>query len=282
MWYYYSMPTILDGRPIKEERRETLKTAVASLGFIPTLAIIQVGKREDSTAYITQKKTFGKEIGVNVEHDLFPENADQDDIVAKIKEYNENKNIHGIIVQMPLPIHIDRGFVVDAIDPKKDVDGLTAPNLKYLFEGREGGFMPATSRGIISLLEYYDISLEGKKVTIVGRSSLVGKPTLLALLNENATVTVCHSQTQNLKDHTQSADILIVAIGKPKFITHEYVSAKQVVVDVGINMVEGKMVGDVDFDAVADIVGAISPVPGGAGQMTVVSLYENLLKAAML
>ena len=291
------MAQLLDGRIIKAERKEKLKADIARLGFVPALAIIQVGKREDSSAYIEQKKAFGKEVGARVEHITFPENADEDDIVLKIKELNGDKSIRGIIVQIPLPVSIDRDFVIDSIDPKKDVDGLTATSLKYLYEGREGGFIPATTLGILTLLEYYNIPLEGRKVTLLGRSSLVGKPTMLALLNENATVTVCHSLTQNLKDHTRTADILIVAIGRPKFVDHEYVSGGQIVIDIGINAVDRKLdeeiepagkkpgaslVGDVDFDDVEELAGAITPVPGGVGQMTVVSLFENLLKASVL
>ncbi len=276
------MPHLLSGRIIKQERKKALQEAVKALGFAPTLAIIQVGKREDSSAYIAGKKQFASEIGAQTEHISFPENAHQDDIIAKIAELNTDKTIHGIIVQIPLPAHIDRDAVIDTINPKKDVDGLTAVNVKYLFEGKEGGFVPATTLGILELLEYYSIPLEGKKVTIVGRSSLVGKPTLLALINENATVTICHRHTADLKEHTKAADILIVAIGKPNFITADFVSPGQVIIDVGINLIDGKMTGDVDTASVEKVVAAITPVPGGIGQMTVVALFENLLQATVL
>lgn len=286
------MATVLDGRVIKEARKEKLKAAIIDAGVTPGLAIIQIGSREDSNAYILQKKNFATEIGAKVEHVQFPEHSHEHDIIAKITELNQNPAIHGIIVQIPLPAELDQDRITNAIDPKKDIDGMTARSLKCLYEGREDGFVPATTLGILTLLEYYKISLEGKRVTLIGRSSLVGKPTALALLNENATVTVCHSLTQNLAQHTQSAEILIVAIGKPQFINHEYVSPGQVVIDVGINMIDHKLqeeidtgdkklVGDVDYYAVEDIVGAITPVPGGVGQMTVLSLYENLLKAVM-
>ncbi|MSR71310.1 MAG: bifunctional 5,10-methylenetetrahydrofolate dehydrogenase/5,10-methenyltetrahydrofolate cyclohydrolase [Candidatus Taylorbacteria bacterium] len=282
------MVRFLDGKLVKAERQKALELAVAKLDFVPTLAIIQVGNRPDSNSYIEQKKKFGEDIGVKVEHIKFPEEVDEHEIISKIKLLNEDKSIQGIIVQIPMPVHIDRDLVIDAVDPKKDVDGLTATSLKYLFEGREGGFTPATTLGIISILKYYNIALEGKRVVLLGRSSLVGKPTMLALLNENSTVTICHSHTENLKEITQGADILIVAIGKPRFITHEYVSRGQIVIDVGINTIDHKLegevagkklVGDVDCAEVEDIVDAITPVPGGVGQMTVVSLFENLLKA---
>ncbi|MCR4334487.1 MAG: bifunctional 5,10-methylenetetrahydrofolate dehydrogenase/5,10-methenyltetrahydrofolate cyclohydrolase [Patescibacteria group bacterium] len=273
------MSKILDGKVIKMERKEKFREAFAELGFVSTLAIIQIGNREDSNSYIASKKKFGTEIGVKVEHIIFPENVHENEIIAKITELNDDKNVNGIIVQLPMPVSIDKDKVIDSINPKKDVDGLTSTSLKYLYEGKEGGFVPATTLGILNLLDYYKIPLEGKKVTIVGRSSLVGKPTMLALLNEDATVTICHSKTLNLKEHTQNADILIVAIGRAKFINHEFVSSGQIVIDVGTNMVDGKIVGDVDFDEVFDIVEAITPVPGGVGQMTVLSLFENVLKS---
>ena len=276
------MAKILDGKIIKTEGKEKLKKAFAELSFIPTLAIIQVGNHEDSNSYIASKKKFAEEIGVKVLHITFLENVHENEIIAKIKELNDDENINGIIVQLPMSVQIDKDKVIDTINPEKDVDGLTSASLKYLYEGKEGRFVPATTLGIINLLNYYKIPLEGKKVTIVGRSSLVGKPTMLALLNENATVTVCHSRTENLKKHTQSADILIVAIGRSKFINHEFVSTGQIVIDVGTNIVGKKIIGDVDFDDVSDIVSAITPVPGGVGQMTVLSLFENVLKSCKM
>ncbi|MEK9184853.1 MAG: tetrahydrofolate dehydrogenase/cyclohydrolase catalytic domain-containing protein, partial [Patescibacteria group bacterium] len=240
------MTKILDGKIIKAEGKEKLKKVFAELGFVPILAIIQVGNRDDSNSYIASKKKFGEEVGVKVLHIIFPENVQENEIVTKIKELNNDKNINGIIVQIPLPAQIDKDKVINTINPEKDVDGLTSASR----------FIPATTLGIINLLNYYKISLESKKVTIIGRSSLVGKPTMLALLNKNATITVCHSKTENLKEHTQNADILIVAIGRAKFINHKYVSAGQIVIDVGSNIVETKIVGDVDFDDVFDIVSA--------------------------
>lgn len=269
------MAKILDGKIIKAEGKEKLKKAFVELDFVPTLAIIQVGNRDDSNSYIASKKKFGEEIGVKVLHIVFDENVHENEIITKIKELNDDKNINGIIVQIPLPVHIDKDKIINTINPGKDVDGLTSTSR----------FISATTLGIISLLNYYKIPLEGKKVTIVGRSSLVGKPTMLALLNEDATVTICHSKTENLKEHTQNADILIVAIGRPKFINHEFVSSGQIIIDVGTNIVDlpaqagKKIVGDVDFDDVSDIVSAITPVPGGVGQMTVLSLFENVLKS---
>lgn len=283
------MVTILDGRIVRDKIQSKLKGIISGFGLSPKLAIIQIGDREDSNAYIAQKKKFAETIGVVVQCDRFPKNVSKEEVVRHIQELNKDSGVHGIIVQLPVPQAIDAQDLIEAIVPSKDVDGLTSTNLKLLWTNKPDGFMPATAKGIITLLDNYQIPLKGKKITVVGRSVLVGKPAVLAALNRDATVTVCHSETCNLSESTKTAEILIVAIGQPKIIGPEYVSSGQVVVDVGINTIAGesfeeeidgkKFVGDVDFEKVKNIVGAITPVPGGVGPMTVASLFQNLLRA---
>jgi methylenetetrahydrofolate dehydrogenase (NADP+)/methenyltetrahydrofolate cyclohydrolase len=279
--------TILSGRAIREALMPELMERVKSLAHLPTLAIIQVGDRADTTAFIAAKKAFAAKIGVKEKHIHLPERVSQSELIKTIEKCNADPQIRGIIVQLPLPLSIDRDAVIEAIDPKKDVDALTPKNVRRWMEGREDAIFPATARGVGELLRYYKIDLFGKKVTVVGRSMLVGKPIVSMCLNENATVTVCHSKTPDLALATKAADILIVAAGKPKLITADHVREGQVVIDVGINTAKGeklddelpgkKLTGDVDFDCVKDIVSAITPVPGGVGPMTVFALFENLV-----
>lgn len=226
-----------------------------------TLAIIQVGDRPDSLSYIKAKNKFAEEIGVKTELIKFPITVTQAEVLNTIK----TSKADGIILQLPIPEHLHKKELLDAIDPAKDVDGL----------GR-GKYIPATARGIKELLEFYKISLKDKKVVVMGRSDLVGKPVAMMCEKEGAIVTVCHSQTKDIPAITKQADILIVAIGQPKHITSEFVKPGQIIVDVGINRTEEGIVGDVDFNAVAPIVEAITPVPGGVGVMTVLALFENL------
>lgn len=278
---------ILNGRGTRDSLIPGLIQRVRMLSYVPTLAIIQVGDRPDSTAFIRAKKVFAAVIGIKERHIQTTESVSQDELVGIIKECNADKDIRGIIVQLPLPIGIDRDAVIDAIDPKKDVDALTAANIKRWVEGHENAIMPATARGIRTLLQRYKIELFGKKVTVVGRSMLVGKPVITMCLNENATVTVCHSKTPDLETETKSADVLIVAVGRPGLIQAAHVKKGQVVIDVGINKITGeklddeiegtRLVGDVNFEKVSGKVAAITPVPGGVGPMTVFSLFENLL-----
>ncbi len=286
---------ILDGKKLNEKIANELAAKIRGLTPKPKLVIIQVGNLAESNAYIARKKSFGEKIGAIVDHIKLPQDVVKQALLSEIRNLNSDSSVHGVIVQMPLPKHLDRDKIIEAIDPKKDVDGLTSTNLKLLWEGRSQGYVPATTKGILTLLDYYKIPVSGKKVVVVGRSSLVGKPTALAFLNRNATVTVAHSKTKNLKLETRNADILVIAAGKPGLITKEYVSKGQVVVDVGITAIDQlpatknqkpemelakkKLVGDVDFESVRNIVEAISPVPGGTGPMTVASLFENLFEA---
>ncbi len=270
--------TLIDGRIVRDIRIANLKERLATLSYIPTLAIIQVGDRPDSTAFIRAKKAFALKIGFKENHIKVDEGISEKELIDIVKSCNIDPAIHGIIVQLPLPLHIERDAIIDAIDPRKDADGLTAINTKRWLEGREDAVMPATARGIRELFRYYNIDLFGKPVTVVGRSMLVGKPIAAMCLNENATVTVCHSKTPHLVEETTKADILIVATGRPGLIQAKHVKRGAVVIDVGITRTaENILTGDVDFDSVKDVAGAISPVPGGVGPMTVCALFENLI-----
>lgn len=273
------MPQILHGTVVRDAHIASMKAEIKKLPSAPTLVIIQVGGRADSNVYINQKKIFAEKIGAKIEHTIYSESVTQDALINVIKKLNIRKDVHGIIVQIPLPKHLDKRMLIEAIEPKKDVDGLTSKNASYLYTNDPRGLIPATAQGILMLLDHYKISVKGKHVVMVGRSALVGRPTALALLNRNASVTLAHKHTINLKKITHTADILIVAIGQPEFITKEYISAGQIVIDVGINSKNGKLVGDVDHAGVGPLASAISPVPGGVGPMTVTSLFRNLLKA---
>ena len=284
------MPAIiLDGRKTREELMPGLMERIGNLDVPPTLAIIQVGDRPDSTSFIRAKNLFARKIGVKVKHIQLPEKIQEAALRHIVQECNSDSSIQGVIVQLPLPEHINKDMIIDAIDPEKDVDALTATSVKGWLGGDKNALMPATARGIKQLLKKYGISLAGKKVTVVGRSMLVGKPIAAMCVNENATVTVCHSRTSDIMKETRNSDVIIVAAGKPKLIRSEHTKEGQVIVDVGINTAEDegskkpeeelpgkKMCGDVDFENVKEKVAAISPVPGGVGPMTVLALFLNL------
>jgi len=287
------MPLILDGKKCRDDIACTLRRELDALPSKPKLVIFQVGENKESAAYIAQKKKFGERIGAHVVHLSVPAAVTEHELILKIKEQNADPSVHGIIVQLPLPPSLESKRVVDAVDPEKDIDGLTSEN-EQLFRERKPRFIPATARGVIELLERYEIPYVGKKAAVLGRSALVGAPTALLLEGKGALVTVCHSGTENTKEITRASDVVVVAIGRPKLIGADYFRSDrtQAVIDVGINAVtdEGKLklaeeiprrsiVGDVDFDAVKDMVAAISPVPGGVGPMTVAALFENLMGA---
>lgn len=289
---------LLDGKKARDVRTHALKESFSTLGFVARLAIVQIGGNPDSTIYIEQKKKFAVKIGVTVLHLKFPEDVSFDTLSKEIQRLNTDPTIQGIIVQLPLSKHLDKEEVIALIHPEKDVDGLTDENQTLLAEGRPR-FVPATARGVMSLLDFYHIPLEGKKIAVLGRSRLVGLPTALAMRARGALVSVCHSQTTNTRDITRVSDIVVVAIGKPELIDTSYVKEGAIVVDIGINVVEsGKskaesrkleeevpkrhMVGDVKYDEVSKIAYAISPVPGGVGPMTVLSLFENLFDATRI
>ena len=276
------MTKFLDGKTLSARLNEDLKEQISYLTKKPKLAIIQVGNRAESNTYIRRKKEFGESIGAGVLHQKHKSAVSEKEIIKNIKKFNTDNSVDGIIVQLPLPHHIDPIKVIEYISPEKDVDGQTSKSLKALMEGVPK-FIPATTKGIITLLEKNKVPIKGKNVCIVGRSTLVGKPTAFEFLNKNATVTICHSHTRNLKNHTKKADILIVAIGKANFINKDFVKKGQIIIDVGINYMikngQNKMVGDVNTKNVLSKVRAITPVPGGVGPMTILSLFENLLRS---
>lgn len=276
------MAKILDGKKLSVRLASRLSRQVKELATKPKLVIIQIGDLAESNTYIRNKKLFGEKIGVIVEHKKYPEEVSESRIISDIKRFNRNRAIGGIIVQLPAPKNFEIERVLETIDPKKDVDGLTSTNTKHLFDNHEA-FIPATAKGVLTLLENAKISLVGKRVVIVGQSSLVGRPVMLALLNRGVTVTMCHKNTRNLAEETKRADVLITAVGLPKLITAKHVSKNQTVIDIGITVTKNKkVVGDVDFEKVKNIVKGITPVPGGVGPMTVASLFQNLLKAGSL
>ena len=234
---------LLDGKKLRDLAVDRLKNEVAEVVSenavdAPTLAIIQVGDLAESNSYINQKKLFAEKIGAKVLHKIHPDKVSEDDLIAEIQKLNKNKKVHGIIVQLPIPEGLDKQKIIDAIDPVKDVDGLTAINVKRLWGNDDRAIVPATVLGVISLLEHCEIPIDGKKAVIVGRSILVGKPLALALLNKNATVTICHRHTKNLKEQARQADILVVAAGSPGLITKDHVREGQVIVDIGINFAD--------------------------------------------
>lgn len=288
---------ILDGKIVRDQIANNLTEQIAQLNPKPKLVIIQVGDNPESNTYIGQKIKFGQRIGALVEHKKFPENIANEDLKSYIRNINSDQAVHGIIVQMPIPENLDSEEIINSINPNKDVDGLTLTNEKLLHQNNPSAFVPATAKGIITILQYYKIPIRGKKAAVVGRSKLVGAPVALLLKNLGATVEVGHSQTPDLTKVTKPADIIVVAVGSQNLITKNHVSPGQTVIDVGINVLDSaskarlwktekpgfneprKLTGDVNFDEVSEIVDAISPVPGGVGPMTVASLFENLLEA---
>ncbi len=268
------MTLILDGTKARAALLKRLKEKRARVNERPTLAIVQLGEREESSAYIARKKKFGEEIGVKVLHVQLPESTTETEILSRLALFNADSSVHGVILQLPLPAHLNKQRLLDAIALGKDVDGLATGST----------FTPATARGVLSLLQFYHIPIRGKKVAVLGRSALVGAPTAKALREAGAIVMVCHSDTKNTKEITRASDIVVVAIGKPRFIGADYFRSDQTqtVVDVGItSLADEGLVGDVDFDAVKESVAAISPVPGGVGPMTVAALFENLLSVSI-
>ena len=292
------MVKILDGKKLSEEIAVELTAKILKLKIKPVLAIIQIGNNPESNSYIGRKKAYGEKIGAKVHHFALPNNISNNSLIKFIKELNERKDIHGTIVQLPIPKTLNKYEIMEAIDHKKDVDGLNSKNTNILYESPfenfkpkkiPKGLVPATAKGIVTLLKKNNIALVGKKVLVVGRSVLVGKPTALLLTAEDATVTIAHKKTINLSKLAKENDIIISAAGKAGLIEKKCFRKGQVIIDVGTNAVVGpktleevtkyKMVGDVDFESAKKIVSAISPVPGGVGPMTVASLFENLLEA---
>ncbi len=277
------MTQIIDGKKISAEIKDELKEKVAALkaeGKEITLAVIQVGNDPASTVYVGNKKKSCAYIGIHSLAYELPEDTPEGELLSLVAQLNESKDVHGILVQLTLPTHINEDKIIKAISPKKDVDGFHPQSVGALSIGQPG-FVSCTPAGIIQLLKRSGIEIDGKECVIVGRSNIVGKPMALLLLRENGTVTVCHSHTKNLKEVCKRADILVAAIGKPKFFNHEYIKEGAVVIDVGIHRNENnKLCGDVDYDDVFSHVSAITPVPGGVGPMTIAMLMYNCVQAA--
>lgn len=277
------MSQIIDGKKISQEIKDELKEKVAKLkeqGTEIALAVIQVGEDPASSVYVRNKKRACEYIGIESVAYEIPETTTQDELLAIIDDCNKNPKINGILVQLPLPDHIDEDTVIKAIAPEKDVDGFHPQSVGAMTIG-EPGFLPCTPAGIIQLLKRSGVEIEGKECVIIGRSNIVGKPMALLLLRENGTVTICHSRTKNLKEVAKRADILVAALGRPKFIDESYVKVGAVVIDVGIHRdANNKLCGDVDFDRVAPHTSAITPVPGGVGPMTIAMLMNNCVESA--
>ena len=270
---------LLNGKALADKIKDEVKEEIAKINEQPCLAVIQVGDNPASTVYVRNKENACDYCGIRSAIYRLSDEIPQKDLITFIEELNRSERIHGILVQLPLPSHIDEHKVIQSIAPEKDVDGFHEINVGKLMIG-EDTFVPCTTKGIIELLKANDIEIEGKNCVVVGRSNIVGKPTAIELLRHNGTVTICHSKTKNLKDICLGADILVCAIGKPKFFDKSYISYGTVVVDVGIHrQTDGTLCGDVDFDDVKDIVSAITPVPKGVGAMTVAMLMKNCVQA---
>lgn len=279
------MTQIIDGKAISAQIKDELKEKVANMkkdGITLCLAVIQVGNDPASSVYVGNKKKACEYIGIESLAYELDESTTQGELLDLIHELNKRQDVNGILVQLPLPKHIDEDMIIRAIDPSKDVDGFHPQSVGALCIGQKG-FVSCTPAGIIQLLKRSNIEIAGKECVIIGRSNIVGKPMALLLLRENGTVTVAHSKTENLKDVAKRADILVVAVGRPKMITREYVKEGAVVIDVGIHRNENnKLCGDVDYDDVAPVCSAITPVPGGVGPMTIAMLMNNCVESAFL
>ena len=273
---------LLDGKMISAELEEKLKLrvkALANKGIIPGLTVILVGEDPASQTYVSNKEKACARLGIRSNTIRMPEETTQQELENAILEANADPSVHGILVQLPLPNHLDSDRALSLILPEKDVDGFHDINVGRLARGLECT-VACTPKGALYMLKQAGISISGKEAVVVGRSNIVGKPMAMLLLQENATVTICHSCTANLAEHTRRADILVAAIGKPRFITADMVKEGAVVVDVGINRVDGKLCGDVDFEPVAEKAAWITPVPGGVGKMTIAMLMDNTVAAA--
>lgn len=274
---------LLDGRTLADTLLEQTKGDVRTLiesGTTPKLAVILVGEPAASVAYVKQKEKACATTGILYEHVGLAESVTTEALIETVEALAARDDVHGILVQLPLPAHVNTPLVLRAVPPKKDVDGFHAYNLgKMMLSTEFEHLVPCTPKGVIHLLEHYNIPLEGREVVVVGHSNTVGKPLSVMLMNRNATVTVCHKFTHDLAAHTRRAEILIVAVGKPGLITADMVRDGAVVVDVGINRVDGKLVGDVDFVAVSEKASHLTPVPGGVGPMTVACLMQNVVLA---
>ena len=280
------MAELIDGKKISQDLKDEVKAQVAELkakGVEVTLAVILVGNDPASTVYVGNKKKACEYTGINSKSFELPEETTEEELLKLIKELNEDETVNGILVQLPLPKHIDEDKVIRAIDPDKDVDGFHPESVGRLSIGVPG-FVSCTPAGVIELLKRSGTELDGANAVVVGRSNIVGKPMGILLLRENATVTICHSHTKNLKEICKNADVLVVAIGQPKFIDGTYIKEGATVIDVGIHRIDGtkKLCGDVDFESAEKVAGKITPVPGGVGPMTIAELMNNCLQSALM
>lgn len=276
------MTKIIDGKVISAAVKEGVKAEVEALkmqGVTTGLAVIIVGEDPASKVYVANKKKACEALGIISEEYALPETTTQEELLSLIDTLNNKKSINGILCQLPLPKHLDEQAVINAILPEKDVDAFHPANVGKIMLG-DYDFVPCTPAGIMEMLKYENIDIEGKTCVVIGRSNIVGKPMGMLLLHKNGTVTICHSRTKDLTDVCKKADILVAAVGRPNFVTADMVKDGAVVIDVGINRVNGKLVGDVDFEAVKDKCAAITPVPGGVGPMTIAMLMQNTLTAA--
>ncbi|WP_245626319.1 bifunctional 5,10-methylenetetrahydrofolate dehydrogenase/5,10-methenyltetrahydrofolate cyclohydrolase [Companilactobacillus heilongjiangensis] len=274
---------LLEGKKVAAALDETMAQRVSDLkkkGVTPGLAVILVGDNSASAVYVRNKKRRAEKLGINFQLIHFEDTVSEQELLEKIDELNNDQTVDGFIVQLPVPDHIDEDKVIEAIDPHKDVDGFTPISVGNLWIGTPLT-KPATASGILMMLDHYDVDLDGKNVVIVGRSNIVGKPTAALMLDRNATVTITHSHTKNLKEITSKADVLVVAIGKAKFITQDYVKDQAIVIDVGMDRDEnGKLCGDVDFEDVKNKAAMMTPVPGGVGPMTITALVDQVIELA--
>lgn len=277
------MGELIDGKKLAALMQEQMKEEVSLLkeeGLTPGLVVLLVGENQASQVYVRNKDLAAERIGIRSTVERYPESITEEELLAEINRYNNDPLFHGILVQLPLPAHIDENKVLLAIDPKKDVDGFHPLNLGALFAGNPG-MIPCTPFGIIKMFEHYGIDLEGKNAVVIGRSNIVGKPMAHLLLQKNATVTIAHSKTKELAALCRQADILVVAIGRGHFVTEDFIKEGAVVVDVGMNRsAAGKLIGDVKFDEVAPLASYITPVPGGVGPMTITMLMYQTIESA--
>lgn len=272
---------IIDGRKVAAQWKERIAEETqewVARGVTPHLAVVLVGENPASQVYVRNKENACRKAGMRSTLIRLPESCTQQALEQTVRELNADESVHGVLVQLPLPAHLDEAAVLRLIDPDKDVDGFHAMNAGRLMSGQPC-FVPCTPLGVMKLLEAYDIPVRGRRAVVVGRSNIVGKPMALLLLAADATVTVCHSRTENLADVTREADILVAAVGRPNFITADMIKPGAAVIDVGINRVDGALVGDVEYAGASEAAGYITPVPGGVGQMTIAMLLANTLDA---
>ena len=279
------MPIIIDGKAVAQSVRESVKAEVEQLkskGISTTLAVIIVGDNGASRVYVNNKKKACAEVGIISEEYALPADTTQDELLCLIKMLNDRSDVNGILCQLPVPDHIDESAIINAINPAKDVDAFHRSNVGAIMLG-EYNFLPCTPAGIMELIKHYHIDIKGKNCVIIGRSNIVGKPMAMLMLHSDATVTVCHSKTKNLKEVVKSADIVVAAVGRAKFVTADMVKEGAVVIDVGINRDEnGKLCGDVDYENVMPLTSYITPVPGGVGPMTIATLMQNTVTASKI